>query len=171
MTDNKKLSRSGLFDTELVSDEALASAFDPKVYQWAYTLAVAPYRKVHGKRYKDHMEAAQKHLLCAGVADACSVLDLEPFDMVYENTQKQNVHIHGKFFADTINAQLFQINLSIMFGYPNNDKQRVCFIKRCFVNPQNNPVYRDWYDYLTKDTPLGRYGGLNYNQLNTNMFL
>lgn len=165
----------GVQPEDVIEDCVDLSTSEPKVYKWAYTLAVAPYRRCKlldmNKRYQDYMLAEQKHILASAVIEACKFLDLDPFDMVYESTQKGNAHIHGKFFSDSLNCKLFQTNLCIMLGYPNNAKQSTCFIKQCFTNPQVDPIYRDWYDYQVKDTPIGRYGGLNIEQYNTNLFL
>lgn len=71
---------------------------EPKRYVYAYTLAIAPYKKLHSvglgkmKKWEDFSSQEQKDILKRHL-DLC--LSKISNQFIYETTQKGNQHVHG----------------------------------------------------------------------------
>jgi len=140
-----------------------------KVIQWSFTICVQPWRKFSDKKYEIYTAIDQRDILNAGIVRSLYCLDLDPH-YTYEMTEKFNVHVHGTFFSDGINALLFQSRCVSEFGYKNTKPQRLCCLKPSFNN-ESSDSYTNWSEYMLKSTPEGKFGGLTVSQINTNMFI
>jgi len=154
-----------------MTTEALVELYGTStmVIQWSFTIALQPWRQFNKKRYDYYTAIEQRDILNVGIARSLFELDLEPH-YTYECTENLNVHVHGHFFSNGINAILFQRRCVDEFGYKNTDPQRLCCLKPSFMN-HTSESYSSWNEYMLKHTPEGKYGGLTKEQLNTNLFL
>lgn len=159
--------------------ESVLTDDDTTLYRWAFTLCVQPWKKFfrntldpYGNtkpvevKYADLSDDEQKELLNREIDYAKDELDLEPH-YVFEKTQAGNVHAHGWFFSSQGDAHKYQVRLRVKLGYANNPLQRLCYLSRSSIDAETV----GWKNYLLKETPDGKYGGLTLQQLNTNLFL